>query len=85
MTIACTRCDENGCEDCGQLGYVELPGCPKKYAGKEMADLVMYAELMQKGLPPVTGGVLDQSASFIEAATFYWSEIDRGRAEQFKD
>jgi hypothetical protein len=28
-------------------------------------------ELFEKGLPPVTGGVLNQSASFLKAAKFF--------------
>lgn len=36
--------------------------------------LLEYAELYAKGLPPIAGGVLDQSAYFISAARVIWSE-----------
>jgi len=39
-------------------------------------------ELFEKGLPPVSGGVLDQSASFIEAAKYYANEDQLAKAEQ---
>jgi len=33
------------------------------------------AEIFEKGLPPVTGGQLDQAKSFIDAAYFIFNEI----------
>ena len=35
---------------------------------------MQYADLYEKGLPPIAGGVLDQAAWFIDAASFIWSE-----------
>ena len=34
----------------------------------------MLAELFEKGLPPVAGGVLDQAKIFVETARFVFSE-----------
>lgn len=39
-------------------------------------------DLFEKGLPPITGGVLDQSASFIAAASFFQSEESKVRNER---
>jgi hypothetical protein len=39
-------------------------------------------DLFEKGLPPITGGVLDQSNSFIEAAQFFESEERRVKNER---
>ena len=39
------------------------------------------AELFEKGLPPVHGGVLDQAQIFLDAARFIWAEQARWRAE----
>jgi len=38
-------------------------------------------ELFEKGLPPITGGVLDQSASFLTAAKYYSQEEQLAKAE----
>jgi hypothetical protein len=38
--------------------------------------------LFEKGLPPVSGGVMDQSNSFIEAAQFFDSEERRVKNER---
>lgn len=41
-------------------------------------EVFRYAELFEKGLPPVAGGVLDQANIFVEAASLifrmqaYW-------------
>jgi hypothetical protein len=38
-------------------------------------------ELFEKGLPPITGGVLDQSASFLAAAKYYEHEEQLAKAD----
>lgn len=43
--------------------------------------MIELAELLEKGLPAVHGGMLDQARSFIEAARFVWSEERRNKAE----
>ena len=35
------------------------------------------AALFDRGLPPVAGGALDQTAAFVEAARFVWAEESR--------
>jgi len=39
-------------------------------------------DLFNKGLPPIAGGVLDQSIGFIEAAQFFESEEGKVRNER---
>jgi len=41
-------------------------GCPNKFCS-EVSQVVRLGDLFGKGLPPVAGGVLDQSAWFIQA------------------
>lgn len=48
-------------------------------------DLIRYSELMEKGLLPVAGGVVDQTAWFIEAATFFQQDCERIKAERSRD
>ena len=37
-------------------------------------EVIEYAGLYEKGLPPVAGGALDQAKCFLEAATFIFRE-----------
>ena len=39
-------------------------------------------DLFEKGLPPISGGVLDQSVSFIHAAQFFESEESKVRNDR---
>lgn len=45
----------------------------------------MYSHWLEKGLPPVQGGVLDQDAWFISAATFASNEGELIKAELLND
>jgi len=83
VTIACPTCNESGCDDCVD-GYFELNECPKQFCGNKIGEFIMHAELTQKGMPPIAGGTLDQSASFMDAASYYWAEMDRAKAESYK-
>jgi hypothetical protein len=47
----------------------------------QTAELLTYAKLYDKGLPPVQGGALDQTKSFISACQFVWSEQARLKNE----
>jgi hypothetical protein len=47
-----------------------------------MAPLITLAELFAKGLPPVAGGVLDQSAWFLQAAQILERDEETIRAER---
>lgn len=40
----------------------------------ETWEVIQYAGLYEKGLPPVHGGVLDQSRRFIELCQIVWRE-----------
>jgi len=44
-------------------------------------DLLDYAALYRRGLPPVAGGALDQAAAFTAACRFVWAEQDRLKAD----
>ena len=85
--LKCPVCDgygENGeesdnyCKYCDN-GRFEIVGCPKDYVTADIWEAIEYAELFEKGLPPVKGGILDQTASFAEAARFIWLEENRIR------
>jgi hypothetical protein len=44
-----------------------------------VVDSLDVFDLYEKGLPPIAGGTLDQSVSFIRAARFFESEERRVR------
>lgn len=46
------------------------------------------ADFFEKGLPPLAGGTLDQTTSFLEACRIYWSEraeIEAKDLERYMD
>lgn len=64
--IECPLCGGGGCDQCSD-GWFVVDGCPNKFCS-DMAYLPQFIDLFQKGLPPVAGGSLDQSQSFLDAA-----------------
>ncbi len=72
-------CSGEGCDSCTG-GSVRIDGCPNAYCAS-VVPAINLVELFEKGLPPVTGGVLDQSASFLNAARFFASEDQLAKAE----
>ena len=80
IEIECPVCDGEGCKECHN-GLYELDGCPNSYCSKIVSSLDLF-DLFHKGLPPIAGGVLDQSASFIEASRFFELEEVKVRNER---
>ena len=63
------------CRDCGDTGCFDLTTCPLEYVGGSLLEVLDFVELFERGLPPVAGGVLDQSRWFIEACRLGWVEL----------
>jgi len=42
----------------------------------ETWELIKYSKLFEKGLPPISGGVLDQAKNFIDGCNFIFSESE---------
>ncbi len=55
--------------------------CPNQYC-REVAPLIPLADLFGKGIPPVAGGVLDQSAWFLQAARILERDEETIKAER---
>lgn len=66
--IECPTCRGYGCGDCNR-GHIDMKGCPQKLC-KGIGPVLEMIDLFHEGIPPVGGGALDQSASFLEAARF---------------
>lgn len=67
IEIECPGCEDRGCEQCGGSGKFELDQCPQEFIG-DIVDGLRLVDLFYEGLPPVAGGVLNQSAWFISFA-----------------
>jgi len=61
----CPQCNGCGCDEC-KNGIVIVEGCPQDYC-RSIAKVATLGDWIDKGLPPVAGGSLDQSAWFMEA------------------
>lgn len=70
--MECIHCDGTGCDKCDQ-GKIEVVGCPQKLCSS-IVPTVRLIDLFNKGLPPVSGGTLDQSAWFLDAVSVFASE-----------
>jgi hypothetical protein len=58
-------------------------GCPQTFC-KEIIPVLGLIDLFEKGLPPINGGTLDQSAWFIEASRVLASEEALAKMEASK-
>jgi len=80
----CPSCDGRGCDDCDGRGAIRLTGCPRTAIPRAAWETIDAAEMLEKGLPPEHGGMLDQAADFIRAARFVWAEQARCRAQEMR-
>lgn len=76
--MACPVCQgKHGCETCDGKTVLELAVCPLEYVDGDVWQLLQYAELYRRVLPPVTGGALDQAKAFVNAALFVMHETQQ--------
>ena len=80
IEIECPTCSGAGCEECSD-GIFNLEGCPNSYCS-DMVTAIDLIDCYHKGMAPVGGGTLDQSAWFLRAARFLRSEESAIKAEQ---
>lgn len=72
------------CPTCGGTGVWQLHRCPRALQARPWHDTLTMAVLMlDSGLLPETGGLLDQTAWFLDAVRFIAKEREeyRKRAE----
>lgn len=76
--MVCPKCGEKGCDECGDLGTIDIVGCPLRYVDSEIWNVLDAVQLLELGIPPVQGGSLDQVWAFMQSAivvkneTTYW-------------
>jgi len=76
IDIECPECSGVGCHRChGQPvnGFLRIDGCPN-IACHEIAPAAELIDWVKQGHWPIAGGVLDQSAWFVEAARYLKNE-----------
>jgi hypothetical protein len=55
-------------------------GCPQSYC-QEVVPAINLIDLFDKGLPPINGGALDQSAWFLDAVRVLHADEQEIKAE----
>jgi len=80
IEVECPGCNGEGCKQC-EGGSFDLEGCPNRFCSS-VVNAIDLIELFAKGLPPISGGVLDQSANFIHAARYFENEERRIKNER---
>lgn len=69
------------CEACDGKGYFEITQCPNQLVDRELAECLPLVDLfVDNGLPPVAGGVLDQSKWFLDFVRRVKSDDNRLRS-----
>ena len=65
-------CDGRGCDECDN-GEFQVNECPNKYCG-ELVNAIDLFDLYEHGVMPISGGSLDQSVWFVQAAKRFRAE-----------
>lgn len=79
--MECVSCNGAGCLDCDEQGSIIIAACPLEFVTADVWEVIKFAELYEKGLPPVAGGALDQACIFINAAMFIFREKAHWKAK----
>lgn len=91
--ITCTRCDGSGtdpesggiCEKCGDnrfLGYLPQNRCPRSHMTPAISQALDALAWVRRGVLPETGGMADQSPSFLQFVGAFEGEVHRVEAER---
>lgn len=78
--IECPICSGEGCEHCDD-GFFSLFECARTFT-RELIRPMNMAIASDKGFLPVAGGLLDQSAWFLDLMTTLHNEQNKLDAEQ---
>lgn len=58
--------------------------CPNRLVTADIHEAVSFVQWSENGSWPVRGGILDQSATFVDAKRVFESEVNRLTAEDMK-
>ena len=84
--IQCVRCEgmDARCELCNGDGYIPVNECPMKYVGQQMIDAANLVGFCKSGVFPADGGLLNQSAWFLQFIQRLRAETNQIESEQIK-
>jgi len=71
--LTCAACGGFGCGECTD-GQITIVGCPLGQVPAAVWAVVEAAGLLEQGLAPAAGGLLDQAAGFLDAARLISAE-----------
>ena len=83
VRIECPCCDGEGCKDCDD-GQFAITVCARKYVDNYLVQAINMATMADRHLPQ-SGGILDQSAWFIELWTTLNNEQAKIDTEKMKE
>lgn len=72
--MQCPVCSGGGCSACEGSGRFSVTECPRKLVPHEAWEMIEAADMTRRGLPPVAGGSLDQTQTFLDACRFIWAD-----------
>ena len=90
IQIGCPTCDERmvidgeDCPACNGFGYFTLDKPPIDFVGWELMDAIRIIGLCGDGVLPIAGGLLDQSAWFVDVWQLLRSDEAKFQAEAMK-
>jgi hypothetical protein len=77
-------CDGVGCDECDD-GWFELTQCATRYIDSYIVTAINMASYADKGILPVAGGLLDQSAWFFNLWMMVDNETKKIEQEQRRE
>jgi len=83
LFIACPACDGPGstCHRCNGTGELAFTTCPRATIPAVAVAAVRYEEFSRRGVLPVGGGLLDQTAAGVDALQHVADEAMAWRAK----
>jgi hypothetical protein len=79
--IECTECGGIGCRHCDR-GYYRVTQCPQSYIGSELVNDINIVAQCTSGVMPVSGGLMNQPAYWLELKTRLEGEQNQIEREQ---
>lgn len=75
LRFRCFDCGGSGCDSC-KNGDIFIDQCPKRMIDLNTSELLKYSDHFHNGIPPVAGGMMDQTKYAMEAFGFIKSVQD---------
>lgn len=80
--IECPVCGGAGCSEC-ERGWFTVTECPSRYIGQELIQDIQVVTCSEHHLP-AAGGILDQTAWWMELTTTLQSDEAKIRDDKYR-